>query len=139
MVKKKERVLTENQQKFLDVLFEEAQGDLVKAKKLAGYSDNVGTTSIVTALHEEIRDLTIKMFSGMAPKAAGVIFKALVDGNEAGLPNKLKAAQEVLNRSAAASQANNDVNLKVPQGGLFIMPAKDAKEVENEVQDVQEE
>ncbi len=138
-MKKKERVLTENQQKFLDVLFEEAQGDLVKAKKLAGYSDNVGTTSIVTALHEEIRELTIKMFSGMAPKAAGVIFKALVDGNEAGLPNKLKAAQEVLNRSAAASQANNDVNLKVPQGGLFIMPAKDVKEAENEVQDVQEE
>ena len=65
-MKKKERVLTENQQKFLDVLFEEAQGDLVKAKKLAGYSDNVGTTSIVTALHEEIRELTIKMFSGMS-------------------------------------------------------------------------
>ena len=35
------RNLTEKQQKFLDVLFEEAGGNLVKAKKLAGYADAV--------------------------------------------------------------------------------------------------
>ena len=34
------RQLTENQVKFLEVLFDEAGGDVVKAKKLAGYSDN---------------------------------------------------------------------------------------------------
>jgi hypothetical protein len=35
--------LTEMQQKFLEVLFDEANGDVVQAKKLAGYSDNTPT------------------------------------------------------------------------------------------------
>ena len=34
------RELNERQQKFLEVLFEEAGGDVVAAKKLAGYSEN---------------------------------------------------------------------------------------------------
>ena len=44
------RNLTEKQQKFLDVLFEEAQGDPVQAKKLAGYADSVASTSVVFLL-----------------------------------------------------------------------------------------
>ena len=36
--------LTEKQQKFLNVLFEEANGKVVLAKQLAGYSDNTTTT-----------------------------------------------------------------------------------------------
>jgi hypothetical protein len=32
------RTLTDKQQKFLDVLFDDARGSLVEAKKLAGYS-----------------------------------------------------------------------------------------------------
>ena len=49
--------LTDKQQKFLEVLFEEAQGSAVMAKKLAGYSDNVATSSITSALKEEIADV----------------------------------------------------------------------------------
>ena len=41
------RQLTENQVKFLEVLFDEAGGDVVKAKKLAGYSDNTPTRLIL--------------------------------------------------------------------------------------------
>ena len=41
------RTLNEKQTKFLEVLFEEAGGDVVTAKKLAGYSNNTPTTSIV--------------------------------------------------------------------------------------------
>ena len=41
------RQLTENQVKFLEVLFDEAGGDVVKAKKLAGYSDNTPTRLII--------------------------------------------------------------------------------------------
>ena len=48
------RTLTENQQKFLDVLFEEAAGDVVLAKKLAGYSEGSSTTTIVASLKDEI-------------------------------------------------------------------------------------
>ena len=38
------RNLTEKQQKFLDVLFEEAGGNLSTARKLAGYADGVAAT-----------------------------------------------------------------------------------------------
>ena len=55
--------LTEKQQKFLDVLFEEAQGNPLQAKKLAGYSDNVATSSITAALKEQIADLTKQFIS----------------------------------------------------------------------------
>ena len=37
------RNLTEKQQKFLDVLFEEAKGDPAQARKLSGYADTVST------------------------------------------------------------------------------------------------
>ena len=52
------RKLTEKQQKFLDVLFDEANGDVLTAKKLAGYADSNSTTEIVKALKEEIVEVT---------------------------------------------------------------------------------
>ena len=52
------RQLNERQEKFLSVLFEEANGDVVTAKKLAGYSDNTQTSAIVKGLKEEILEAT---------------------------------------------------------------------------------
>ena len=47
------RQLTDKQQTLLNVLFEEAGGDLVQAKKLAGYADTSSTSEIVKGLKEE--------------------------------------------------------------------------------------
>ena len=52
------RNLTENQQKFLEVLFDDAGGDVVLAKKLAGYSNGTPTRIIVEALKDEIGEAT---------------------------------------------------------------------------------
>ena len=41
------RQLTGKQQAFLNVLFDEAGGNMITAKKLAGYSDTTTTTEIV--------------------------------------------------------------------------------------------
>ena len=41
------RQLTGKQQAFLNVLFDEAGGNMVMAKKMAGYSDTTTTTEIV--------------------------------------------------------------------------------------------
>ena len=38
--------LTEKQQKFLDVLFDEANGDVTQAKLLAGYAPTSSTSDI---------------------------------------------------------------------------------------------
>ena len=52
------RALTEKQQKLLAVLFDEAGGDIITAKKLAGYSDATSSTEILGSLKEEILDAT---------------------------------------------------------------------------------
>ena len=64
------RNLTEKQQKFLDVLFEEAEGDPCTAKQLAGYAPTVGTAAVVNPLQGEIAELTKKFISSVATKAA---------------------------------------------------------------------
>ena len=52
------RQLTEKQQKLLAVLFDEAGGDLVTAKKLAGYSDASSTTEVMRGIKDEILEAT---------------------------------------------------------------------------------
>ena len=59
------RELTEQQQKFLAVLFDEAGGDVLTAKKLAGYSDTTSTTQVVASLKEEILD-DLKIYKATA-------------------------------------------------------------------------
>ena len=46
----KKRELTERQKTFLEVLFDEANGDVKQAKLLAGYSEHSSTTDIVNSL-----------------------------------------------------------------------------------------
>ncbi len=46
------RELTERQKKFLDVLFEGANGDVVTAKKLAGYADSTTSTDVIRSLKD---------------------------------------------------------------------------------------
>ena len=53
------RQLTGKQQTFLNVLFDEAGGNMVAAKKLAGYSDATTTTEIVKGLKEEILEVDL--------------------------------------------------------------------------------
>ena len=50
------RQLTEKQQKLLNVLFDEAGGNVTIAKKIAGYADTSSTAEIVKGLKEEILD-----------------------------------------------------------------------------------
>ena len=64
------RQLTDKQQMLLNVLFEEAGGDLVQAKKMAGYADTSSTSEIVKGLKEEILVATQMYMARNAPKAA---------------------------------------------------------------------
>ena len=53
------RQLTEKQQKFLAVLFDEAGGDMVTAKKMAGYSDATTTTEIVVTFSSNVDETSL--------------------------------------------------------------------------------
>lgn len=124
----KQRVLTENQQAFLDHLFGDAKGDPDKAKQLAGYAESVRVSEITKSLKNEIVETAMDIMALNAPRAAVNLVDIMQNPNQAGALTKMKAIQELLNRSGALTKSE-DVTLKVPQGGLFIMPAKEIKEI----------
>lgn len=127
------RELTELQQKFLDALFGEAEGDPKKAQKIAGYSENVALSQIVYSLRNEIQETASMLIAMNSPKAALALVGLLNDPNQSGAQNKIKVAESILNRTGV-NAPKEEINLKVPSGGLFILPAKEVtdKEVETE-------
>ncbi len=115
------RQLTDNQQKFLEVLFEEARGDFVKAKKLAGYSDTYSTRHIVESLETEIADLTKRFISRVGVKAAYSMFEVMEDPTALGNKEKMSAARDILDRGGFKAKDEIKIESDTP---LFILPAK---------------
>ncbi len=116
------RQLTEKQQKFLDVLFEEAKGDPVKARKLAGYADGVSTSQIVSSLEDEIADRTKKFIARSSTKAAYTMFSVMADPMDLGVKEKMMAAKDILDRAGFTKTEKVEVKTSEP---LFILPSKD--------------
>ena len=115
------RQLNERQQKFLNVLFEEAGGDVVAAKKLAGYAETTSTTEIVRGLKEEILEATQMYMARNAPKAAMAMTGALYDPTELGIRDKMSAAKELLDRTGLIKTEKVQVEAS---GGVMLMPPK---------------
>ena len=119
------RQLTEQQQKFLNVLFDEAAGNVAAAKKLAGYSDSTSTTQVVNSLKEEILDATQLYMSRNAPRAAVAMVGALMDPTELGIRDKMVAAKELLDRTGLVKTEKMQVEAS---GGVMLMPPKAVSE-----------
>ena len=119
------RQLTEKQQKLLDVLFEEAGGDIVAAKKLAGYAETSSTAEIVKGIKEEILDATHMYMARNAPRAAMAMVGGLMDPTELGIRDKMSAAKELLDRTGLVKTEKMQVEAK---GGVMLMPAKQAQD-----------
>jgi len=115
------RQLTEKQQKLLDVLFDEAGGDIVQAKKLAGYADTSSTAEIVKGIKEEILDATQMYMARNAPKAAMAMVGGLYDPTELGIRDKMAAAKELLDRTGLVKTEKLQVEAS---GGVMLMPPK---------------
>ena len=115
------RALTEKQQRLLAVLFDEAGGDIVAAKKIAGYSDATSSTEILNSLKEEILDATSTYMARNAPKAAMAMVGALYDPTELGIRDKMSAAKELLDRTGLVKTEKMQVETK---GGVMLMPPK---------------
>ena len=115
------RELTERQQKFLAVLFDEAGGDVVAAKKLSGYAESSSTTDIVKSLKDEILEATQLFMSRNAPKAAMAMVGGLYDPTELGLKDKMMAAKELLDRTGLVKTEKMQVE---STGGVMLLPPK---------------
>lgn len=121
------KTLTEKQQKFLDVLFDEAGGDVVRAKELAGYSPNNSTTEIIKAIKEEVVEATQLYMARNAPRAAMSIVSGMVEPTELGMKDKLTAAKDLLDRVGLVKTEKLQVEAS---NGLMILPPKDIDERE---------
>ena len=115
------RQLSEKQQKLLAVLFDEAGGDIITAKKLAGYSDATTTADVVKGLKEEILEATQMYMARNAPKAAMAMVGGLYDPTELGIRDKMSAAKELLDRTGLIKTEKVQVEAA---GGVMLMPAK---------------
>jgi hypothetical protein len=116
------RNLNEKQQLFMQVLFDEAQGDVVQAKKLAGYSDGTATRVVIEGLKDEIFEATKTYMSRLGPKAAVAYGSALMDPTQLGIKEKMAAAGQILDRAGVVK--TEKVNVE-SSGGLFILPPKE--------------
>lgn len=117
--------LTEKEQKFLDALFGEAQGNSVAAKKLAGYSSKTPTRQIVENLAPQIEEETRKFISTTAPKAAFSMMEVLSNPTALGNKDKIAAAKDMLDRAGMKAAEKVEVSSTSP---LFVLPAKETQE-----------
>ena len=123
------RELTERQQKFLSVLFDEAGGDVVTAKKLAGYSDKSNTSEVVKSMKDEIMEATQLFMSRNAPKAAMAMVGGLNDPTELGIRDKMAAAKELLDRTGLVKTEKMQVEAT---GGVVLMPPKQVQQEDDD-------
>ena len=115
------RELTERQQKFLNVLFDEAGGDVVQAKLLAGYSEHTSTTSVVASMKDEIMEATQMYMSRNAPKAAVAMVSGVDDPTQLGIRDRLSASKELLDRVGLVKTEKVQVEAS---GGVMLLPPK---------------
>tara|TARA_R110000782_G_scaffold3228_1_gene11898 strand:+ start:656 stop:1039 length:384 start_codon:yes stop_codon:yes gene_type:complete len=123
------RELTEKQQMFLDVLFEEAEGDPLAAKKLAGYSPNVPTSTVTASLVDEIAELTRKFIAQSSTKAAYTMFSVMGSKDMLGAKERMAAAKDLMDRAGFVKTEKVEVSTSEP---LFILPAKRSPKEEEE-------
>lgn len=116
--------LTEKQQKFLDVLFDEANGDVTQAKLLAGYAPSSSTSDIVRGIKEEVLEATQMFMARNAPRAAVAMVSGINDPTELGMREKMTAAKELLDRTGLVKTEKMQVE---STGGVMLMPVKNVQ------------
>lgn len=120
----KEKKLTEKQEAFLEALTGEAKGNIRQAMRMAGYSDATRMSEVVRPLRNEIVEYASMMLAMNAPKATFSMIDVLDDPSAMGARNAVAAAREILDRSGLVKK--EQVEVKGPEGGIFILPPKQA-------------
>ena len=129
--KKKEKELTEQQEKFLSVLFSEAQGSPQKAGDIVGYAPSTWP-KVVKALRSEIIEQAENVLAAHSPKAVISMTNALeADGSIPQANIRMEAAKQILDRVGIVKREKLDIEAKI-QHGIFILPAKEIVNVEDE-------
>ena len=121
------RNLTDSQEKFLDALFGEAQGNPKKAGELAGYSEH-SYPKVLRNLKQEIVSRAENYLATHSAKAATKMVDMLdEDGTTPHANIRLEAAKQILDRIGIVKKDQLDINMKAVHG-IFILPAKETPE-----------
>jgi phage terminase small subunit len=118
--------LTEQQKRFLEVLFADANGNINQAMKMAGFSEGYSRRQLTNSLKEEIIEATQLYIAMAAPKAAVAMINAIDDPTELGLKEKMSAAKDLLDRAGLVK--TEKVHVESNTGGVMILPAKEREE-----------
>jgi len=114
--------VTEKQKKFIEVLFDEAKGNVRLAMKIAGYSPTTPTLHVTKPLAEEIHQATKEYISRCATPAAYLMGQIITgDSPLLGQKEKMVAAKDILDRAGLSKTEKVEVTSKDP---LFILPPK---------------
>ena len=116
--------LTEKQESFLEVLFENG-GNVNAAAESAGYS-KTSVSWLRERLADEIVDRTRTMLAGQSLKAANKLVN-LIDtpAIERGDDLRMKAAEAILNRGGLGKQETINHNVQAVHGVVLLPPKKE--------------
>ena len=127
ILKTQEKSLTDTQEKFLDALFGEAQGNPKRAGELAGYSEH-SYPKVLRNLKDEIVKRAENYLAIHSAKAATKMVNMLdEDGTTPHASIRMEAAKQILDRIGLVKKDQLDVNMNVKHG-IFILPGKDPVE-----------
>ena len=127
ILKTQEKSLTDTQEKFLDALFGEAQGNPKRAGELAGYSEH-SYPKVLRNLKDEIVKRAENYLAIHSAKAATKMVNMLEeDGTTPHASIRMEAAKQILDRIGLVKKDQLDVNMNLKHG-MFILPAKEEVE-----------
>lgn len=127
------KVLNEQQQRVLDLLMDpEYKGNIRKAMQAAGYSDTYPVSDFLKGVKDEVIELVRNILAVNGPRAAFELIGVFDNPSATANKNVLLAAKEILDRVGVVKpNTDQNIDLKVPSGGLFILPAKEMKKEED--------
>ena len=114
--------LTDRQSTFLDCLFDDANGNIRTAMKIAGYSENTKTSTVLQTLQNEIIDRTQMYLASNGPMAAMAMTGVLTDPTALGNRDRIAASREILDRTGIVKTERITVKTDAPS--LLIFPPK---------------
>jgi len=127
-----EKKYTAMQEAFLEALVGEARGNIREAMTMAGYSVNTRISEVVNPLRDEIVDRASMVLAMNAPKASYSMVDVLNDPGSMGARNAVAAATQILDRTGLVKK--EQVEIKGPEGGIFILPPKQVTPSDDEQQ-----
>ena len=127
-----EKKYTAMQEAFLEALCGEARGNIREAMNMAGYSVNTRVSEVVGPLRDEIVDRASMVLAMNAPRASYSMVDVLNDPGSMGARNAVAAATQILDRTGLVKK--EQVEIKGPEGGIFILPPKQVTPSDDEQQ-----